>query len=168
MFLPYKAVFFILLFFKNHRYSDNSNGFHNLFVKPATVCPHNPFGISIRIALEVPITLRRIYIFPIIESSHPGASCVSWFNQMLFKSFKRVTRFLHIVFFFWQCTLLLLLWYFSYGAFWFVWYLGQLLAHYSNTYWTARNFWYIDKPFFFFKSYSLMHFIFAVISCFHR
>lgn len=100
MFLPYKAVFFILLFFKNHRYSDNSNGFHNLFVKPATVCPHNPFGISIRIALEVPITLRRIYIFPIIESSHPGASCVSWFNQMLFKSFKRVTRFLHIVFFF--------------------------------------------------------------------
>lgn len=96
MFLPYKAVFFILLFFKNHRYSDNSNGFHNLFVKPATVCPHNPFGISIRIALEVPITLRRIYIFPIIESSHPGASCVSWFNQMLFKSFKRVTRFIQI------------------------------------------------------------------------
>lgn len=84
---------------KNRRYSDNLDGFHNRSVKPATVCLHNLFGISVRIALEVPITLRRICIFPIIESSHPGACCVSWFNQMLFKSFKQVTCFLHIVFF---------------------------------------------------------------------
>lgn len=151
---------------KNHRYSDNLDGFHNLFVKPATVCSHNLFGISVRIALEVPITLRRIYIFPVIESSHPGACCVSWFNQMLFKSFKQVTCFLHIVFLTMYSVVvaivIFLLWWFLVCLV-FRTVTGTLLKYLLN----CEEFL-VYRQAFFLKSYSLMYFIFAGISCFHR
>lgn len=125
----YKAVPFILLFLKrNHRYSDNLGGLYNFFFKSATFCPHNPFGISDRIALKISITMRKIYNFPVM--SLPIQEHVVHLN--LIKCYvspsNKSTHFLHSFFHNELFAIAVMRGCFSYGSFWFVQYSAQSLA----------------------------------------
>lgn len=101
-------------YLESHRYSDNLDGLQNLFVKLAPFCSHNLFGISQNCVRSTNYFEENLYL-PNYESPHSGTWCASRFNQMLFKSFRRVIHFLHVVFHNAMFVVAVVIGYFSYG-----------------------------------------------------